>query len=76
VEHVLYLFDAYKSITFRTASKIFQRQQGRDKAMSQILVQMFAVSGKIALKVGIKIVRNRAEIVKKRESPNPCFYWC
>ena len=43
--------------------------------MSQILVQMFAVSGKVALKMGIKIVRNRAEIVKKRESPNPCFRW-
>ncbi len=34
------------------------------------------VALKVALKKGIKIVRNRAEIVKKQESPNPCFRWC
>lgn len=30
---------------------------------------------KVALKKGIKTVKNRAKIVKKRESLNLCSYW-
>ena len=40
------------------------------------MIARFSVALEVALKKSIKIVRNRAEIVKKQESLNPCFYWC
>ena len=43
--------------------------------LSYLRVVHFRVALKVALKKGIKIVKNRAGIVKKRENLNLCFYW-